>query len=99
MSMFNPPHPGFALKDVLEAIPMTVGEFAAHIGISRNTLSQNVNGRGGITPNVSIRLSQAFGTDAPDHWFRMQSAHDFWQASQHIRMPVLQLQVGKLSRK
>jgi len=88
MEMFNPPHPGRVLKDVLPEIPMTISEFAAHLGVSRVTLSRIINGRAGITPEMSIRLSQAFGQPSPDIWFRMQAKHDFWHASHAKRKKV-----------
>jgi addiction module HigA family antidote len=88
MEMFNPPHPGRVLKDVLPEIPMTISEFAAHIGVSRVTLSRVINGRAGITPEMSIRLSQAFGQPSLDIWFRMQAKYDFWHAKHTRRKKV-----------
>jgi addiction module HigA family antidote len=44
-----------------------------------------LNCRAGITPEMSIKLSEAFGQDSPDIWFKMQNAYDFWQASQARR--------------
>jgi antitoxin HigA-1 len=88
MPMFNPPHPGEIVKEALESVPMTVTEFAAHIGVSRVTLSRVLNGRAGITPEMSIRISQAFGQPSGDIWFKMQNAHDFWQASHKKQKPV-----------
>lgn len=97
MEMFNPPHPGRVLKDVLPEIPMTISEFAAHIGVSRVTLSRVINGRAGITPEMSIRLSQAFGQPSSDIWFRMQAKHDFWHASRAKRKKVrpIKMKVAK----
>ena len=83
--MYNPPHPGRQLKDGIAELKMTVTEFADHIGVSRVTLSRVVNQKAGITPIMSIKLSQAFGQHQPDIWFRMQSTHDFWIASQEKR--------------
>jgi antitoxin HigA-1 len=91
MRMHNPPHPGRILKDTLEEIPITVGDFAAHIGIARNTLSRIVNERAGITPEVSIRISQAFGQPSGDIWYKMQTDYDYWKASQAPRKKVRQL--------
>jgi antitoxin HigA-1 len=82
MRMYNPPHPGRMIKDGLESIPMSVTAFAAHIGVSRVTLSRVINQRAGITPEMSIKLSQAFGQPSLDIWFKMQNDYDFWQASQ-----------------
>jgi addiction module HigA family antidote len=88
MPMYNPPHPGSILKDALESIPMTVTDFAAHIGISRVNLSRVINCRAGITPELSIKLSEAFHQGQGDIWFRMQTSHDFWHASRAKRKKV-----------
>lgn len=88
MPMFNPPHPGEVLRDALDNLPMTVTEFAAHIGVSRVALSRVLNGRAGVSPEMSIKIAQAFGQPTLDIWFRMQNAYDFWQASQAKRKPV-----------
>lgn len=88
MEMYNPAHPGAVLKDILENVPMTVGEFAAHIGVSRNTLSRILNERAAVTPEMSIKLNEAFNKDAPDFWFRIQNQYDFWHAKKSRRKKV-----------
>ena len=82
MEMHNPPHPGRIVKEALEGIPMSVTAFAAHLGVSRVQLSRVINCRAGITAELSIKLSEAFGQPSGDLWFKMQNDHDFWQASQ-----------------
>jgi len=94
MRMFNPPHPGRIVKEALEAIPMTVTDFASHIGVSRVALSRVLNGHAGITPEMSIKISQAFGQGQADVWFLMQNDHDFWQASQARRKAVRPLKLA-----
>ena len=96
MRMYNPPHPGRMIKDALPEIPMTVSEFAAHIGVSRVPLSRIINQRAGITAEMSIKLSQAFGQPSPDLWFKMQNDYDFWQALQAKRKKVRPIKI-KLS--
>jgi antitoxin HigA-1 len=91
MQMHNPVHPGRVLKDVLPNLPMTVTEFAAHIGVSRVTLSRILNERAGVSAEMSIKISEAFG-QSPDLWFKMQNAYDFWQASRVKRSKVKLLQ-------
>jgi addiction module HigA family antidote len=59
---------------------MSVTGFAAHIGVSRVTLSRVLNERAGVTPEMSIKISEAFGQDSPDIWFNLQNDYDFWQA-------------------
>ena len=87
MRMHNPSHPGRILKDDIEGRGMTVTAFAAHIGISRVMLSRVLNGSAGITAEMSIKLGEALST-SPELWFKMQNAHDFWQASQAKRKKV-----------
>jgi addiction module HigA family antidote len=93
MQMHNPPHPGRILREALESIPISVSEFAAHIGVSRVTLSRVINARAGITPEMSIRLSQAFGQPSGDIWFKMQTKHDFWHASRARRKKIRPLKI------
>ena len=81
MRMHNPPHPGRIIKEAIEAIPMSVTGFAEHIGVSRVTLSRVLNERAGVTPEMSIKISQAFGQTSLDIWFNLQNDHDFWRAA------------------
>jgi len=80
MRMHNPLHPGRIIKVAIEAIPMSVTGFAAHIGVSRATLSRVLNGRAGVAPEMSIKVSEAFEQDSPEIWFNLQNDYDFWQA-------------------
>jgi addiction module HigA family antidote len=88
MPMYNPPHPGRILKEALDNIPMTVTEFANHIGVSRVTLSRVVNCHAGFTPEMSIKISEAFGQGQGNIWFKMQNAYDFWHASRAKRRKI-----------
>jgi addiction module antidote protein, HigA family len=86
--MVNPPHPGEILKeDVLPEIAMTVGSFAAHLGVSRPHLSNILNGRASITAEMDLKLSEAFG-QPPGLWLRLQVTYDLWQAEQRPRQHV-----------
>ncbi len=80
MPMKNPPHPGRTiLHDCLEPLGLTVTAGARVLGVTRPTLSNVINGKAGISPEMSIRLEKAFGSTA-DAWLRMQAAHDLAQA-------------------
>jgi len=94
MPMYNPAHPGLVLKDALEGAQITVTDFAEHIGVSRVTLSRVINCRASVTPEMSIKLSQAFGQPTLDIWFRMQNAYDFWHANRAKRKAVPQLKLA-----
>ena len=57
MPMKNPPHPGLSVRhDCLEPLGLTVTEAASRLGVSRKQLSNVVNGRSGISPEMAIRL-------------------------------------------
>jgi addiction module HigA family antidote len=88
--MHNPPHPGRSLKEAIDHVPMTVTDFAAHVKVSRNSLSRILNQKAGITPEMSIRIGMAFG-HTPDLWYKMQTAHDFWVASQNTKAKIKQV--------
>ena len=83
MRMYNPPHPGEIIKSLcLEPLGLSVTEAAAGLGVSRKTLSAILNGRGGISPEMAIRLSIAFGTSA-ESWLNQQIQFDLWHAEQN----------------
>ena len=80
MPMSNPPHPGLSVRhDCLEPLGLSVSEAAEGLGVSRKQLSNVVNGRAGISPEMAIRLDKAFGGGA-DAWYRLQAAYDIAQA-------------------
>lgn len=82
MVMYNPPHPGETLRDFcIEPLGWKIGEAAEHLGVSRKTLSQILNGHARITPDMAIRLSKAFDT-TPESWLNQQLEYDLWQAQQ-----------------
>ncbi len=63
----------------LEPLGLSVTEGAKVLGVSRQALNNVVNGKAGISPEMAIRLSKAFGS-TPDTWLRMQVAYDLAQA-------------------
>ncbi len=83
MPMKNPPHPGRTIANAcLEPLGLTVTAGARVLGVARPTLSNVINGKAGISPEMAIRLEKAFGSTA-DAWLRMQAAHDLAQARKH----------------
>lgn len=80
MKMHNPPHPGGIIRSLcLEPLELTVTDAAAALGVSRKTLSAILNGRAGISPEMAVRLSMAFGTSA-ESWLNLQTQYDLWHA-------------------
>lgn len=80
--MHNPPHPGEVIKELcLDPLGLTVTAAAEGLGVSRRALSALLNGHAGISPDMSIRLSKAFGR-SPESWLQLQLQFDLWQAEQ-----------------
>jgi addiction module HigA family antidote len=80
MKMHNPPHPGEIIRTLwLEPLGLTVTDAAAALGVSRKTLSALLNGRAGISPEMAVRLSMAFGTSA-ESWLNQQMQYALWHA-------------------
>lgn len=80
MPMKNPPHPGLSVRfDCLEPLGLSVTAAAGVLGVSRKQLSDIVNARAGISPEMAIRLDKAFGGGA-ETWYRLQASYDLAQA-------------------
>ena len=80
MPMHNPCHPGEIVKyECLEPLGLSVTRAAKGLGVTRQALSDLVNERSGVSLDMAIRLSKAFGS-TPETWLRMQLAYDLWQA-------------------
>ncbi|MFZ0629819.1 MAG: HigA family addiction module antitoxin [Acidobacteriaceae bacterium] len=82
MLMHNPPHPGKVLREYLGA--MEVAEAAKRLQVSRTTLSRVLNGRAGISADMSLRLADALGTH-PAFWSGLQMDYDLWHAGRRRR--------------
>ena len=89
MKMHDPPHPGEIIRELcLEPLDLSVTDAAEALGVSRKTLSSILNGRAGISPEMSIRLSIAFDTTA-ESWLNQQVQYDLFLAERkrkHLRV-------------
>lgn len=80
MAMVDPPHPGgIVRRECLEPLGLSVSKAAEGLGVSRQALSELVNERAGVSAEMAIRLSKAFGS-SPETWLGMQTAFDLWDA-------------------
>lgn len=79
MPMKNPPHPGgVVLRQCIEPLALSVTDAAAALGVTRTTLSELVNGRRGISPEMAVRLSKVFGGSAAS-WLTQQAHYELAQ--------------------
>ena len=83
MRMKNPPHPGRLVRhECLEPLGLSITKAAEILGVTRLTLSNLVNGKNGVSPEMAIRLSKAFGS-SPEVWLGMQMDYDLAQAEKN----------------
>lgn len=80
MPMKNPPHPGSLIKtEVIQALGLSVSKAAEILKVRRATLSDLLNGKSALTPDMALRIEKAFGPEM-DHLLRMQLAYDVSKA-------------------
>ncbi len=93
MPKSNPPHPGtYILEECIRPLKLTITETADGLGVTRNTLSRLIHGHHGVSPEMAVRLSMAFGS-TPEMWLRLQNAYDLAEA----RRKAKNLQVKKFA--
>ena len=101
MPMKNPPHPGLSvLHDCLEPLGLTVAQGAKALGVTRQALHNLVTGKSGLSPEMALRLSKAFGGSA-ETWLGMQLDYDLAQLRRHegkIRVKRVQIATTSHSR-
>ena len=82
MTKRKPTHPGLLLReDVLIPLGLTVTEAANDLGVSRKTLSELINEKSSLSPDMAIRIGKATNT-SPESWLSMQSKLDLWKSEQ-----------------
>lgn len=80
MRMKRPPHPGRIVRqECIQPLGMTVTEAAGRLGVTRQNLNNVLNGKSGISPEMAIRLSKAFGS-RPEVWLGLQLEYDLAEA-------------------
>ena len=79
MIMKNPPHPGgVVLRQCIEPLGLSITYAAAALGVTRNTLSELVNEKRGVSPEMAVRLAKVFG-GTEEGWLVQQAQYDLAQ--------------------
>lgn len=74
--MKNPVHPGRILReDCLEPLGLSVTKAARVLGVTRRARAKVVNEQSGVSPEMAIQLSKAFGSTT-ETWIKMQTVFD-----------------------
>ena len=85
MLMKNPPHPGDLIKtEIIEAAGLSVTKAAEVLKVRRATLSDLLNSKASLSPEMALRIEKAFGPDM-NHLLRMQLAYDVAETRQRWR--------------
>jgi addiction module HigA family antidote len=93
LQMHNPPHPGEVIRELcLMPLGLSVTAAAKALGVTRKTLSELLNGRSGVSPEMAIRLSIAFKTTA-ESWLSQQMQYDLWK----VRLRQKKLKVSTIA--
>jgi len=92
MTMKNPLHPGgVVFRQCIEPLGLSITDAAAALGVTRNTLSELVNAKRGISPEMAVRLSKVFG-GTEEGWLVQQAQYDLAQVRRdHIKLKKLEL--------
>lgn len=86
----RPSHPGAILNGMIQGLreetglPYTVKELAEGLGVNRRTLSLILNQKSGISPEMAVKLSEAFETNA-ELWMNLQKKYDLWHAEKAVK--------------
>lgn len=85
----RPSHPGAILNGMLEGLreesgqPYTITEIAQGLGVARRMVSSILNQKAGISPEMAVKLSEAFATNA-ELWMNLQKKYDLWHAEKKV---------------
>lgn len=97
MLMHNPPHPGkIVKKSLIDNTELNITSAAEVLGVNRVTLSNLINGKSSISPEMAIRLSKALDTSS-ELWMNMQAMYDLVQAEK-MRKKIKVKPISKMNR-
>ena len=72
----QPPHPGaFIREEILDELKLSVAKAARALGVRRATLSDLVNAKAALSPEMALRIEKAFGVSM-ETLLNMQAWHD-----------------------
>ena len=93
----KPTHPGTVfLEDVIKPLNLSVTKTAQLLGVSRKALSEFINEKSSLSPDMALRISIATGTSA-ESWMNMQQKLTLWLAEQDAPTNVEPLSLNRAS--
>ena len=77
-------HPGELLKsELIAASGLSVTQVAGMLKVSRQAVSNIINEKADISPEMALRIATVFG-GTPDIWLRLQAKYDLEIAAKKI---------------
>jgi addiction module HigA family antidote len=84
--MHNPPHPGeFIHSTYMEPFKLSCRHLALKLNVAASTLNRVLKKKGGISPEMALRLSKSLGR-SPESWLAMQDSYDLWQTRKQVKL-------------
>ena len=81
----RPSSPGeFVRDEVLQELGLSVSRAAELLGVRRATISNLVNGKAAMSPEMALRIEKAFGVSM-DTLLHMQAWHDSYMMRQRAK--------------
>jgi antitoxin HigA-1 len=79
-----PVRPGEILREeYIKELGLTITEVAEGLGVARGNLSAILNERAGISPEMAVKLSEAFG-NTTQFWINLQKNYEIWHAERKV---------------
>jgi addiction module HigA family antidote len=76
-------HPGpWLRRNIVDHFDLSVTEVAERLRVTRQAMSNLLNGNAGLSADMAIRFEKAFGLSA-ETMMRMQAAHELAKARAH----------------
>ena len=77
-------HPGSILKmELVEGRKLSVSKIAELLDTTRSNMSNIINGKASITPNMALKLERVFGGSAK-HFLNLQLNYDLRNATKEF---------------
>ena len=90
----KPPHPGSFIRDeILTELDLSIAQAADILGVRRATLSDLVNAKAALSPEMALRIEKAFAIDMA-MLLRMQA----WYDAEAIRERAGEIEVERFTR-
>ena len=79
IALHSPSHIGEFVREIVEGNGLNVSSGARALGVTRQTLSILLNCRGGLSPDMALRIEKVFGVKM-DTLLKMQTAWEIAEA-------------------